>query len=107
MRQLILFLTVVLIMVNLYPRKMKCVEALGITSLLVLDGVLDEESYHQVAPAKDFLQLQPYNGRPSVQPSEVRFFFDHQALYVGAILYDSSPDSIFVILLERDNVGAP
>ncbi len=81
-------------------------EALRITSPLVLDGVLDEAVYQQVAPAKDFLQLQPYNGRPSMQPSEAWFFFDHQALYVGAMLYDSAPDSIFVFLSERDNIVA-
>lgn len=106
MRQLILLLAVIMVTGNLYSQEKKSVEALRITSPLVLDGVLDEEVYQQVAPAKDFLQLQPYNGRPSMQPSEAWFFFDHQALYVGAMLYDSAPDSIFVFLSERDNIGA-
>lgn len=83
----------------------KSVEALNIPSPLIIDGVLDEEYYNKVLPAKDFVQLQPSNGQPSFQPSEVYFFYDQSAIYLGAMLYDNSPDSIFNYLSERDNIG--
>ncbi|MBN2612790.1 MAG: carbohydrate binding family 9 domain-containing protein [Bacteroidales bacterium] len=80
-------------------------EALFIAEPLTIDAVLDETFYQQVAPAKDFVQLEPNNGQPSLQKSEVRFFYDQNAVYVGAMLYDTSPDSIFNFLTERDEIG--
>jgi len=83
----------------------KTVEAQRISHPLVIDGYLNEAAYSHAVPAKDFVQLQPYNGKPSFQPTEAYFFYDETALYVGAILYDSNPDSIFNFLTERDNIG--
>ena len=89
----------------LSAQEKKSVETLFITVPLVIDGVADEPVYLLSESAKDFVQLQPYNGRPSMQPSEVHIFYDQTAIYVGAKLYDSSPDSIFNFLSERDNIG--
>ncbi len=89
----------------LSAQEKKSVEALYISTPLTIDAVLDEPFYQQAGPAKDFMQLQPYNGKPSFQPSEVWFFFDQNAVYVGAMLYDSAPDSIFNYLTERDRIG--
>lgn len=83
----------------------KNVEALRITTPLTIDAVLDEAVYSQITPASDFTQLQPYNGKPSMQPTQAWFFYDENAIYVGAMLYDSHPDSIFNFLSERDNIG--
>ena len=83
----------------------KSVEALYITTPINIDGLLDEPAYSQAQPAKDFVQLQPYNGKPAYQPSEVLILYDQAAIYVGGIFYDSSPDSIFNFLSERDNIG--
>ena len=83
----------------------KSVEAYSITTPLTIDGILDEQIYNSALPAKDFVQLQPYNGKPSLQPTEVYFFYDQTAIYVGAKLYDNHPDSIFNYLTERDNTG--
>jgi hypothetical protein len=47
----------------------------------------------------------PYNGKPAGQASEVWFFYDQDAVYVGAMLYDTSPDSIFNFLSQRDGLG--
>ena len=83
----------------------KSVEALYIDKPLTIDAVLDEPVYRQARPAKDFVQLQPYNGKPSQQPTEAFFFYDQKAVYVGAMLYDSAPDSIFNLYTERDQFG--
>jgi hypothetical protein len=105
MKKFLGLLMCILSVTLLWADTTKNVEALRITTPLTIDAILDESVYHQVMPAKDFVQLQPYNGKPSGQPSEVRFFYDENALYVGAMLYDSHPDSIFNYLSERDNIG--
>jgi hypothetical protein len=90
---------------QIQAQEKKSVEALYITTPIKIDGILDDEVYKYAKPAKDFVQLQPYNGKPSYQPSEVYFFYDQSAIYVGAMLYDSAPDSIFNFFTERDNIG--
>ncbi|HET9571699.1 MAG TPA: DUF5916 domain-containing protein [Bacteroidales bacterium] len=99
------FAACMLISVTILASPKKNVEALRIQTPLTIDAILDEAVYSQVAPATDFTQLQPYNGKPSAQPSKVWFFYDENAIYVGAMLYDSAPDSIFNFLTERDNIG--
>jgi hypothetical protein len=89
----------------LSAQEKKSVEALNIKTPLVIDGVADEPVYLLSQPAKDFLQIQPYNGRPSLQKSEVHIFYDQTAIYIGAILFDTAPDSIFNFLSGRDNIG--
>lgn len=107
MRQLYLIPFLFCITIFLIPaQEKKSVEAIRISSPLVIDGVLDEDAYQKGMPATDFFQLQPYNGRPAMQPSQVWFFFDHQAIYVGAKLMDSARDSICSFLTERDNIGS-
>jgi hypothetical protein len=85
----------------------KSIEAHLISTPLTIDGILDEEMYKQVFPAKDFVQIQPYNGKPSMQPTEVYFFYDQSAIYVGTQLYDSHPDSIFNYLTGRETPECP
>jgi len=97
-----LFLTITF---TSFSQEKKNIEALLIQTPLTIDGELDEDVYKTAKPAKDFIQLQPNNGKPSLQPSSVYFFYDQSALYVGAMLYDSAPDSIFNYFTERDNIG--
>lgn len=98
-------LLILLIKISVSAQEKKSVEALYITTPLTIDAVLDETVYELARPAKDFVQLQPHNGKPSFQPSEVWFFYDQNAVYLGAMLYDSAPDSIFNYLTERDAIG--
>ncbi|MDP4209836.1 MAG: DUF5916 domain-containing protein [Bacteroidota bacterium] len=105
MKHTVRLIALLWITINISAQEKKSVEALRITTPLTIDAQLDEPVYSQVKPAKDFVQLQPYNGKPAFQPSEVYFFYDQTAIYVGARLYDSAPDSIFNFLTERDNTG--
>ncbi|MBS2213493.1 carbohydrate binding family 9 domain-containing protein [Carboxylicivirga mesophila] len=84
----------------------KQVEAIYLNQPLKIDGILDDGSYQSAFAATDFVQLEPYNGQPAMQKTEVYFFYDQTAVYLGAILYDSAPDSIYNYLSERDNIGA-
>jgi len=105
MKHTIVFTICLLITFTTLGSTKKNVEALRIQTPLTIDAVLDEAVYSQVPPATDFTQLQPYNGKPSTQPTKAWFFYDENAIYVGAMLYDSAPDSIFNFLSERDNIG--
>lgn len=90
---------------SIWAQSPKEVEALSISEPLTIDAVLDEPYYSKVSPATDFRQLAPHNGEPAFQQSEVWFFYDQSAIYVGAMLHDNSPDSIFNFLSERDRIG--
>jgi hypothetical protein len=70
-----------------------------------IDGKLDDEVWNNIPVAKDFVQFSPDNGAPARQKSEVKFLYDNTALYIGAMLFDSAPDSILTGLSERDNIN--
>ncbi len=53
-----------------------------------IDGVLDEASWQAARPITSFTQLDPQEGRPASERTEIRILFDDDALYVGASLYD-------------------
>ncbi|MCW0481289.1 carbohydrate binding family 9 domain-containing protein [Prolixibacteraceae bacterium A06] len=101
----LLFLSLFLASTILAAQEKKQVKATYLETPLTLDARLDEPVYRKSGPARDFVQLQPQNGKPAFQPSEVHLFYDEKAIYVGAMLYDSSPDSIFNYFSERDNIG--
>lgn len=67
-----------------------------------IDGLLTDTVWMKAPVTGDFVQLRPYNGRPAIQKSEVRFIYDDDALYVGAMHYDTAPDSIAIRLTRRD-----
>ncbi len=52
----------------------KQIDVLRLIEPLKIDGILDEPQYQLADKAKDFVQIMPYNGRPSFKPSEVSVF---------------------------------
>lgn len=56
-----------------------------------IDGVLDENVWTSADPATRFTQLDPAEGEPSSEATEVRVAYDESAIYIGAILHDASP----------------
>ncbi|MFZ2287227.1 MAG: DUF5916 domain-containing protein [Bacteroidales bacterium] len=69
---------------------------------ITIDAILDESSWKDAVPATDFIIYNPQNGLPSPYRTEVRVLFDDDALYIGAMMYDDQPDSIFTELGQRD-----
>ncbi|MGE3841668.1 MAG: DUF5916 domain-containing protein, partial [Vicinamibacterales bacterium] len=49
-----------------------------------VDGRLDEAAWAQALAITDFVQKEPVEGAAPTEPTEVRFLFDDEALYVGA-----------------------
>ena len=82
------------------PRK--TATAVRITDEIVIDGRLDEPAWASAFPATGFVQRSPFRGRPASEPTEVRFLYDEDNLYIGVICFDSEPDRIVVNDLDYD-----
>jgi hypothetical protein len=111
-KQVVVFVASLLLIVSGLPNKglsqqkgKKSLEAIRISTPPKIDGILDDECWQNAEVATDFYQLEPYNGNPASFNSEVKFVYDDQAIYVGAMMYDPNPDSIFTELSERDEIS--
>ena len=70
----------------------------------LLDGVvLDDPAWAELIPASGFQQIQPDDGLPATQKTEVYIGFLDDALYVGLIAYDDNPNEILVTDSRRDS----
>lgn len=86
-------------------RASKRVAAVRIDQPVRLDGILDDEAWRLAEPATDFYQQQPAEFERASYRTEVRFVYDETTLYVGAMLYDASPDRLIINDLKRDFNG--
>ncbi|MBI3049081.1 MAG: carbohydrate binding family 9 domain-containing protein [Acidobacteria bacterium] len=73
---------------------------------ITLDGRLDEPVWSRAVPGGDFIQIDPDNGMPATEQTEVRIAFDANALYLGITCYDSEPDAWIAYQRRRDE-GLP
>jgi hypothetical protein len=69
---------------------------------VTLDGRLDEPFWSRAVPAADFLQIDPDNGRPATEKTDVRIVFGREALYIGVTCFDSDPDGWIGWQMRRD-----
>ena len=69
-----------------------------------VDGVLDEPAWQNVEPIQELYQIQPDEGDPVTEPSEVRIMYDDKKLYFGFIFYDEM-DKIVANDMRRDSPG--
>ncbi|MFQ6616321.1 MAG: hypothetical protein ACE5HZ_06075, partial [Fidelibacterota bacterium] len=76
--------------------------AIPLTQPLRIDAVLDEPLYDSPS-FKTFIQLDPHNGKPASEKTETWIGYDDAALYIGARLWDSHPDSIVGRMGRRDD----
>ena len=72
------------------------------TERITVDGRLDEEIWQRAVPAADFIQIDPANGTPATEPTEVRIVFTKDAIYMGVTCYDSEPDKWLGYQRRRD-----
>ena len=80
------------------------VRAVRLDAPLTVDGTLDEPTYAAVEPMGDFIQQQPDEGAPASEQTEAWIFFDDQAIYVAARLWESVPESQWVANeMQRDS----
>lgn len=76
--------------------------AVKTTDAIIVDGVLDELVWSQALPITGFSQTMPNPGLAATQRTEVRVVYTDEALYIGARMFDTAPDSILMQLSDRD-----
>ena len=84
---------------------LKSYSATRTASVPKIDGVLDESCWVSAPAISDFVQLLPIEGSHPKQRTEVKIVYDDKAVYIGAMLYDTHPDSILHELGFRDDDG--
>ncbi len=71
-------------------------------SQVELDGKLDEPVWNNGNGFDNFIQRDPNEGAPASEKTVIKLAYDEKYLYLGAIMYDSAPDSIMARLTRRD-----
>ena len=67
-----------------------------------IDGKLDEQAWAGAEAYSGFRQLDPNEGQPGSERTEVRVLYDDRAIYLGLRMFDSDPSSIRSRLARRD-----
>ena len=89
-----------------YSQK-KVLQTKFISEKIEIDGKLNENIWQTASIAKDFVMFDPDNGKPipDNKKTEVKVVYDNDAIYIGAMLYDDSPDKILKEITQRDDFG--
>lgn len=77
-------------------------QASPLNTALRLDGRLTEPDWMQAPAATNFRQTEPVEGAAPTFSTAVRVLYGPDALYIGAMLYDSEPHRIRRLLGRRD-----
>lgn len=70
-------------------RELPVTRAMRIATPIRLDGRLDEAAWGRAPVTNIRTQIDPLEGQPASQRTDVRVLYDDEALYVGARLHDS------------------
>jgi uncharacterized protein DUF5916 len=78
------------------------VRAVRLTAPLHLDGALDEAVYTNVPPITDFIQVEPEEGAPATEKTDVWVTFDNTYVYVSFRCFESDPARLVANEMRRD-----
>lgn len=70
-----------------------------------INGVLDDECWKNAPKTDRFIINAPHPGVDLPEKTEVKMVYDDEAIYIGFINHDNSPDSILSQLAGRDQEG--
>ncbi len=79
--------------------------AVQLAGPLTIDGRLDEDLYRSVMPASDFVQIEPQEGSPATEKTEVWLAFDRDNIYVTFRNWESRPDLVVAKEMRRDSTS--
>ncbi len=79
------------------------VRASRIAEPIVLDGLLDEDTYSRVESISGFIQQEPHEGEEATESTEVWLLFDDDNVYISARCWDSHPERMIGNEMRRDN----
>lgn len=68
-----------------------------------IDGELNDEVWQNAPVANNFVTFEPHVGHTPRNKTEVQITYDDVAIYIGAHMYDSAPDSILRQFGPRDS----
>jgi len=80
-------------------------EAYRTSMKIKIDGNLDEPDWKKEKPIKRFIQVQPNEGEPITQPTEVRILYDDKNIYFGYTCFDSDMSRLIINEMRRDSRG--
>jgi hypothetical protein len=76
-------------------------------AVVIVDGVLDEGVWAQATVVDDLHQVDPFEYAEPSQRTEIRLFYDEDALYIGARLWDSDAEHITAkVLRQGEGLGS-
>jgi hypothetical protein len=78
------------------------IAAARVTEEIRIDGRLDDAAWAAATPATTFVQMDPAEGQPASERTEVRVVYDDHALYIGGRMFDREPHNIRARLARRD-----
>ena len=73
------------------------IRAVRVADEIRLDGALDEAIYQTVSPISGFIQQTPNEGEPASEKTEAWILFSDTSVYVSAKIWDSAPESAWVM----------
>jgi hypothetical protein len=78
------------------------VDAIRLAESITVDGILAEPVWQNGSGISQFTQRDPHEGAPPTHKTVVHLAYDDEAIYIGARMFDSAPDSIIARLGRRD-----
>jgi hypothetical protein len=75
------------------------------TSVVDIDGVIDETAWAAAPLISGFIASEPTEGIPAGQDTNVRVLFDDNAIYVSARMWEQDAESVRQLLVRRDERG--
>jgi len=79
--------------------------AMPLAEPLLIDGKLDEAVYGTVAPLSDFVQVEPQEGQPANERTELWLAFDADNVFITFRCFESEPTRVVAKEMRRDNAS--
>ena len=79
------------------------VEAYRTFESIEIDGQFNEPDWQNAKPIGQFVQIEPDEGAPMTQPTEVRLLYDNQNLYLGFTCFDAEISRVVANDMRRDS----
>ena len=109
MKKILLIVVMASICLSITAQKLdlnkKQLKAFRTTLPFKIDGELSELDWQNAPITTDLIINQPSPGATPSQRSEIKVVYDNTAIYIGATLFDTQPDSILKEITQRDNIG--
>ena len=81
------------------------IRAVRVTSPLRLDGLLDEVVYSSVPSVSEFIQVEPQEGAPASEKTELWLLYDANNVYVSFRCWESEPARVVANEMRRDSTA--